>query len=47
MKNPAKRISIKTSIPADTMNALKSEAAARGCTVEAVAHDIVMAYVSK
>lgn len=47
MKNTAKRITVKTSIPADTMNALKSEAAARGCTVEAVAHDIVMAFISK
>ena len=47
MKNTAKRITVKTSITADTMNALKSEAAARGCTVETFAHDIVMAYVSK
>lgn len=42
----AKRITVKTSIPADTMNALKIEADARGCTVETLVHDITMDFVS-
>ena len=41
MKNTA------VTIPADTMNALKIEAAARGCTVGAVVLSIVEAHASK
>ena len=44
-KHPMKNTTV--TIPADTMNALKIEAAARGCTVGAVVLSIVEAHVSK